>query len=748
VGTVARVLVGESRATESLEVNAPRGVTPARQEEGYVIQIRGNAISLVGNDEGPYNGSFFAVSQFLNLLGVRWFMPGEFGTYIPKKSTIEIGDLLLRDAPDFIVRSWSGNLAPELRAEDALWRLHNKMSIEPNSILAIPRDGSLAQYLPARQSVDGPPPLATRADGSLDEHMVSFTNGEAPGLVAARIIDKIRHEKVRDPTFNSVGIAPDDGNPSDLSPTALARSLGFTSPGGRADVANDRSISEEWFQFVNEVARDVAAQYPGFIVTTNGYANRTLPAEGLVLEPNVGVMYAAIWCDLLHPLDSARSWQQQLNAAILRRWTQVSRHVFVYNYNFPMIVTALAPMPLMRKATEDIRAMKRMGVAGFEDEQVFALMSLGIQTVYLRAQLYWKSGLDARALLDDYFSKWYGPASEPSKAFWQAIDDALEDSPILGHEDRVLPYIYSDPLMEQLEGLESRAEALATEEPFRTHVHVDRLILVHLREYRAMNFAEFEGDYGKALEHARNMLELRQQLAAINPFLYVGNSDEPNRRYFSGPTYWNLQARVKHYESLVALTSGKTGKVLGVAPRVARFRIDSRGLGRMQRWFDSRLDRSDWSTVDTGMPFYLQVPGGTTPDGMPLTGDLWYVFEVNVDTLDRAKRVRLYAPIVNAEAWVWTNGSFSGHRGFLEAYVRPAQLDLDVTDQVKAGKNIIGVLVRTSSSPMAASEGFQSRLMLYSPLPPAEPILKDQDRPKTISGGFPSFQMPSPDVAH
>jgi hypothetical protein len=42
-------------------------------------------------------------------------------------------------------------------------------------------------------------------------------------------------------------------------------------------------------------------------------------------------------------------------------------------------------------------------------------------------------------------------------------------------------------------------------------------------------------------------------------------------------------------------------------------------------------------------------------------------------------------------------------------------LDLDVTKQVKAGKNVIGVRVSTSTSRIGVSEGFQSPLFLVSP---------------------------------
>jgi hypothetical protein len=109
----AVVLVGAGKKVAAMNLRIPTGVTPQRREEGYLIYARGQTLVLAGNDDGPYQGTFFAVSEFLNRQGVRWFMPSEFGECVPRAATIKVADVEYRDAPDFIVRSWSGNLAPQ-----------------------------------------------------------------------------------------------------------------------------------------------------------------------------------------------------------------------------------------------------------------------------------------------------------------------------------------------------------------------------------------------------------------------------------------------------------------------------------------------------------------------------------------------------------------------------------------------------------------------------------------------------------
>ena len=689
---------------------------------GYVIHATGDTLVLAGNDTGPYQCTFYAVSEFLNRLGVRWFMPSEFGECVPKMATIEVKDVDYRDKPDFFVRAWNGNMAPQLIADDMLFRLHNKLTLNPSAIIAIPGDSYLRQYLPAKELMQTHPEYwAKQIDGTIDPNMVSFSNPDVPKLVAEKVKARIKEKRKTDPTFNSLGFAPDDGIPMDLSKDTMAKNLGFTDLVGREGVITELSVSEEWFTFMNKVTAEVVKDYPGFIITTNGYTNRTTPPEGVKIHPNMGIMFAAIWADLLHSYDDPKSWQQQVQGQMLKRWAELSPRVFVYNYNFPMLVTGLTPMPLTRKIARNTPLMKDWGVYGFEDEQTFPWMAHGITSFYLRAKLYWHAHDDAKAILDDYFANWYGPAAKPSQAYWDAIEETLESTPVLGHEDRVLPYVYSDKLIAQLDEDQAKAESLAKEEPYATRVRVDRLILEHLKGYLALNRVEFVGDYPEAIKQADFMFKQRDALNRISGYFYIHESKNPREVYWAGSHYWNLTSRKEHYQKVLNMITGKTGDLVAKAPREVKFARDDLDVGRYGRWHEPGYDRSKWRTIDTATPFYLQGDHMLDQRGAPYVGYVWYVFEIDVDKSKLEKPVHVYAPIVATEAWVWTNGQFSGHRPYAEAYIRPAEMDFNVTSQLKPGKNVIGVRVSTSQSRIQVAEGFQGPLFLYSPQTKAAP---------------------------
>lgn len=709
------ILVGASAKTARFADRIPSGLSRKRTEEGFVIFGQGETLLLAGNDAGPYQGTIYAVAEFLNRLGVRWFMPGAYGEVVPKKSTIEFGQIDITSRPDFHMRCYGANIAPELDADFEPWRLHNKNMVTVTGLLAIAGDGSLSYVLPDKELLKTHPEyFGKNPDGSINEWMVNLTHPETPRLVADRVKAWIKREQERTGEMpNSMGIALYDGPSNDLTKETRDSSLGFTALIGREGNPTDASVTEEWLRFLNKVAAEVTKEYPDFLISTNGYFNRDLPPEGVTLHPNLTVMFAPIWSDTLHAYDDPKSWQAILQGDMLKRWCQLNDRVYVYGYNYTMLVTGLTPVPVTRKLARNYPLMKRWGVFGFTDEGNNCWMTHGLPTYYLRMQLQWNADLDVKATLKDFYDRWYGPAAAPSQAYWDAIEACLENTKLLGHEDRILPYVYTPALIATLEKQQAQAEKLATTEPYRTHVRADRLILEHLKGYMAMNEAEFGGNYHEAIRQADYMFAQRAELNRISPFYYRPEGRQGNDNLYAGAWYWNLTDRKEYYQKMLGLTDGATGDLIARSSRMVKFRLDPANVGRVGRWYSPDFDRGTWRTIDTTIPFYLQ--GGMMDEhGVPYRGKMWYVFELDVPADRVGKSVTLFAPIVTSEAYAWVNGRYIGHRPYRQAYERPAEMSFDVTGAVKAGRNVIGVLVSAESITEAA-EGFQGPLFLIAP---------------------------------
>src|SRR5688572_13733933 len=140
------ILVGTSALTAAIaDANIPAGLTPSRNEEGFVILCRGDRLVLAGNDAGPYHGTEYAVYALLERLGVRWFMPGDFGEVLPPaQPTIDVADFELREKPDFRQRNWWVHTTPEMLAQERLWKIRNRMN--PDNMFAPPGDSSVRNF--------------------------------------------------------------------------------------------------------------------------------------------------------------------------------------------------------------------------------------------------------------------------------------------------------------------------------------------------------------------------------------------------------------------------------------------------------------------------------------------------------------------------------------------------------------------------------------------------------------------------
>jgi hypothetical protein len=707
----ALILVGKSRLTDALQIAIPSGLTPARKEEGFVIQSRGNTLVLAGNDAGPYHGTEYSVYDFLERLGVRWFMPGEFGEVVPAQKTISIAEYSVREKPDFIQRNWWLHATPEMAEQERRWKIRNKMN--PDNMFMVPQDSSLRAFVPDAELAKTRPELfAKNFDGTLNLHYPNLSNPETVQIAAEKMKAYFR----KNPSAGSIGIAPDDGMPRDFNPETLKRNAGFSDLVGREGVPAEMSTSEEWLEWVNAVTREVNKEFPDKIITTNGYANRNMAPFGVSIDPNVSIMFAAIWSDTLHAYDNPRSWQTNRQGDLLRQWCRLNDKVWIYGYDYTMLISGLAPVPMVRKFAHDMPLLKKWGAIGFIDEARNAWAERGPATKYIKARLEWDADANVNDLLDDLFSKWYGAANKPSRAFWDTLESTMESTPVLGHEDRILPYVYPPQLLATLQSHLTQAERLAHTPREQQHVHIDRLIFEHLRSYIKMHDAEFAGNYSAASQAATHMLELRRQLNAINPFLMPAEEKDPkgNHDYNSGLLYWTNGDRAKYYQKLSDMTTGKTGDLVTLFPEYASFTLDPEDKGRFAEWYQDKVDTQSWKRVSTTKPFYLQ--GYMSQDGYPYLGQMWYRFNVDVPSSAAGKRVLLYAPNIETEAWVWVNGKYVGHRPYRESYIRPNDMELDVTDALRPGKsNNVSIRVSTSMNRTAVAGGLVSRLFFYSP---------------------------------
>jgi hypothetical protein len=709
------ILVGRSALTKDFDAKIPSGQTPTRDEEGYAMISQGDRLLLAGNDEPCYHGTEYAVAAFLHQQGVRWYMPGDFGEFVPKKSSVIAGSVNIVSKPDFKMRNWWGPQAPDLTLIEYRWKIRNGMNPMLHFI-ALPADSSIRNVIPPATELNNKEfadVWGKDEKGNPHVGMPNLTSQKSVEYAANKIKEVFR----KDPKVTSYGIGGDDGYPRDFSPDTLKRNLGMPDVGGRLGVPGDMSTTEEWMEWIQAVAKEVYKEFPDHVITTNGYANRNIPPTGIAPDPKIWIMFAAIWSDTMHAYDNPRSWMTLRQAEMIRRWSSMYKNVYMYNYIYYMLAGCGAPIPLAHKHMHDMPLYKKWGVVGFSDEGRTVRGETGVFPTWLRARMMWDSGLDAEALMEEFFTNWYGPAKAPALAFWEELENTFENTPWLGHEDRILPYVYSQELIDKLEKHIRKAESLATDPWSKPRVQADRVVLEHLKAYMAMNRAEFDANFVEAAKQAQRMIDVRKDATALSRFYFDPNPAAKGESF--GFYYWGSVARHDYYQQLADLTTGKTGKLVAILPEKARFKTDLRDDGRYFGWYETEHKDGDWETVLTTVPFYRQARNCVDEQGYPYLGAMWYRMEVKVPDVAKEEKVFLYIPTVETEAWVWVNGQFVGHRPYRDAYERPNQFDMEVTRALQPGrKNTIAIRVHTGMNSAALADGMVSRAFLYVPTAP------------------------------
>lgn len=694
------ILVGASRLTEKLaDLTIPSGLTSQLREEGFLIHCRGDHLVLAGNDAGPYFGTRYAVVELLHRLGVRWFMPGEFGEVIPQARTLAIAEMEVRQRPDFTMRNYWQHSHDKMADEDYEWKIHHKMNPKMQDWFGVPGDSSVRGYMPGKEVFKTHADwFALQRNGSRDENMPCMSS---TGMIA-HFVARVKAEARAGKKFSA--FAPDDGVPRCYCERCQKVANGFDGYGSNdRDPLVEASISNEWFHFVDAVLDEVNKEFPDYKIATNGYANRDIPPEiaGFNRRHNLVVMFANICACTMHAYDDPQCWQMQRQGQMLKQWGRLCDKVWLYNYNYTMLVSKFTITPMVNRLRRNIPILKQWGLLGFHDQDEADWTLTGIPTRLVRAALEWDTKTDVDAFLGDFYTRWFGRAATPMKSYYDAFEAAFASSPVHGHEDVVLNSIYTPALLKKLEAAIQQAEKRADSDAEKLHVGLERRMFDYVRDYVAMEAAKRECQFANAAGFAEALLKRQRELNAISPFL----------GYEPYPVYapdWEA----KRMRKLAGKCDGAEGKLLAVLPDTARARTDPFDDGRYERWQEPNLDDSRWQRLLTTTGWDGQ--GFSEERGHPYRGLVWYRQSVDIPSESAGKSVWIFAPAVVNEAWVWVNGQYAGHRAHTMPWFRPHPVELDISALILPGqRNQITFRVLNNIDVFGAS-GIYERVFIYA----------------------------------
>ncbi len=372
------------------------------------------------NDElgfhvGDGTGTLYGVYALLEQLGMRWYLPmAELGIVTPQLKNIAIKDQKIKKEPEFPVRILADCKVGNSR-DEFLW--YKSMGV-----------GS-AYFLPAYHSVSGPTKLYPKeqpqeyygkVDGKTEYSVPRLTNER----LRADMVEYLEWVDKAFPGIDYVGIGQPDGWSLMDSEDAAAGWDKFAERGqyGR--------FSDYAWDFNLDVRKRFTEKHPGRKFTVFAYGiTRSAPANLDKVPEDISVIFcetSALWMFPNKELEDRQEWIAKMSSKDqLIIWEYYLQHA--PNYGFPPV-----PVIFTKFMQENFQGLYDHS-AGFlaevgwsaevaetaANKPNLARPWISHLMLYLHSKLCWDRGLNVPALLDEYYSLFYGPARDEMKEFYE-----------------------------------------------------------------------------------------------------------------------------------------------------------------------------------------------------------------------------------------------------------------------------------------------------------------------------------------
>jgi len=398
------ILVGPSPAAR-----AEFGEVPFDElgSEEFVIKTRGNRLLLTG---GRPRGTLYAVNHFLQeQCGVRWWTP--WAGHIPKKPTLDPGDLELRAKPAFEYREpfWYPAFNPE-------WAVRNLVNGQSARIPA--ELGGCVKYkgfvhtfyslVPPQKYFAEHPEWFSLLQGkrTFERAQLCLTNPKLRDFTVERVKEWLRES----PDCGIVSVSQNDWH-------------------GACECAECRAVDEAEgshagtvLAFVNHIAEQIEPEFPQIAVDTLAYQYTRKPPRTIQPRSNVIVRLCSIECNFREPLDHPSNVSF---AEDIRGWSKICQRLYVWDYTTDF-AHYVQPHPNWQTLGANVRFFSEHHVRGLFEQGAY--QSHGSEMAELRAwvlaRLLWDPKRDDRALIGEFLDGYYGPAARPIGQYLEGMREA------------------------------------------------------------------------------------------------------------------------------------------------------------------------------------------------------------------------------------------------------------------------------------------------------------------------------------
>ena len=503
----AKIFVGESAFT--------KGLKPFEFQE-YQVSIKGDSVILAGCDEPDFGklnynsvstypdywkkiGTTYAVYDFLEMIGIRWYLPTELGiAFVPTKN-LTVSDVMRRRKPTMEMRNMfplriPANLCadtvntPELKQilngkDSRLWYhrrrhggkeviINHSMYTFYNRYLKTNPDWFAKGYgkaLPSQLCYTHPEVIRQVSQDARD-----YFDGKLKS--AAQVISNVP------PTYKSdvFPVFPMDNRSFCKCPNCIKATAKHSVTRGVGQFSNDYS-SEYLFAFVNAIAKELKKTHPDKLIGAGAYAGFSYPPKNFRLEDNIMLMMC------LHTRMVHNTGVMENDWAILDAWVKeypnMKKYVWMY-WCFPTLEGRqqqfrIFPGFFGEHVGPIFRRYRKAGISGmFYEPSYTANSQYGVLFDQVEAainwSLAWDESRDEKVLFDEFFRLYYGPAEKPMKEWYRFAQSIFTRPANYRHQTDEIAWkqLGTKENMAKLAVFMAQAKKLATTQPYKARVEL------------------------------------------------------------------------------------------------------------------------------------------------------------------------------------------------------------------------------------------------------------------------------------
>lgn len=250
-------------------------------------------------------------------------------------------------------------------------------------------------------------------------------------------------------------------------------------------------------RFVNAIAEDIEKDYPEAVIETLAYDYSSRPPKTLKPRHNVMPCVCTIRCDFSKPLVSSRYPKNVETVAELRKWGEISRHFYLWDYTTDFN-GYMYPFANVHAIRENVRFFRDCGVTMLFEQGNY--QGLHGDWAELKAWLFgkylWNPDVEEEPLLRLFFEAFYGPAAAVMREAFDALHSLPRDEvaqPLVVNE-LIEAGIVPDAFLEEQAALYAKALELAKGTRYERNVAYQAMSADFTRAIRYLSSPDY-GSY-------------------------------------------------------------------------------------------------------------------------------------------------------------------------------------------------------------------------------------------------------------